>query len=98
MNAQKDWAALVGRILLSILFIISGFEKISGFEGTVGFIAGHGLPFPQVLDRLASDMNWTSQLGNAVLADRAAVMDAVQSERAAAQRYEPCDTTTFAPT
>ena len=49
MNEQKDWAALVGRILLSILFIISGFEKISGFEGTTGFIAGHGLPFPQVL-------------------------------------------------
>jgi putative oxidoreductase len=49
MNEQKDWAAFVGRILLSILFITSGFEKISGFEGTAGFIAGHGLPFPQVL-------------------------------------------------
>jgi putative oxidoreductase len=49
MNEQKDWSALVGRILLSILFIISGFEKISGFEGTVGTIAGHGLPMPQVL-------------------------------------------------
>ncbi|HSS71345.1 MAG TPA: DoxX family protein [Casimicrobiaceae bacterium] len=49
MNAQKDWAALVGRILLSILFIISGFEKISGFEGTAASIAGHGLPFSQVL-------------------------------------------------
>jgi len=49
MNAQKDWSALVGRILLSILFIISGFEKISGFEGTAGYIAGHGLPFSQVL-------------------------------------------------
>jgi putative oxidoreductase len=53
MNSQKDWAALVGRVLLSILFIESGFEKISGFEGTAGYIAGHGLPFPQVLVAIA---------------------------------------------
>lgn len=45
------------------------------------------IPFPQVLDMMASDMNWTNELGNAVLADRAAVMDAVQRERASAQRY-----------
>ncbi|MCC6342538.1 MAG: DUF3300 domain-containing protein [Bryobacterales bacterium] len=39
------------------------------------------LPFPNVLDMMAGDMGWTQQLGNAVLADRAGVMDAVQRMR-----------------
>ena len=46
---QHDWAALVGRILLALIFILSGFSKIGGFEGTVGYIASKGLPMPQVL-------------------------------------------------
>ena len=41
-------AALVGRILLASIFITSGFGKITGFEGTVGYIASKGLPLPQV--------------------------------------------------
>jgi len=39
------------------------------------------LPFPSVLDMMASDMNWTSQLGNAFLSQQQDVMDAVQRER-----------------
>lgn len=42
-------AALVGRILLALLFVISGFGKIGGFDGTVAFMASKGLPMPQVL-------------------------------------------------
>lgn len=45
------------------------------------------LPFPSVLDMMASDMNWTSDLGNAVLAERGAVMDAVQRMRKKAKQY-----------
>lgn len=41
-------AALVGRILLAWLFIKSGFGKLTGFEGTVGYIASKHLPLPQV--------------------------------------------------
>jgi len=29
--------ALVGRILLALMFVLAGFSKISGFEGTVGY-------------------------------------------------------------
>jgi len=36
MTAGKDWAALVGRILLGIVFIPAGFGKIGGFAGTAG--------------------------------------------------------------
>ena len=41
-------AALVGRILLALIFITSGFGKLTGFEGTVGYIASKHLPLPQV--------------------------------------------------
>lgn len=45
------------------------------------------LPFPSVIDRMAGDMAWTTQLGEAVLADRAAVMDSVQDQRQKALNY-----------
>jgi putative oxidoreductase len=41
--------ALVGRILLILLFLDSGYGKIGGFEGTAGYIGSKGLPMPQVL-------------------------------------------------
>jgi hypothetical protein len=45
------------------------------------------LPFPSVLEMMNADMNWTSQLGNAFLAQQQDVMDAVQRQRALAMRY-----------
>jgi Protein of unknown function (DUF3300) len=45
------------------------------------------LPFPQVLDMMASDMGWTQQMGTAFLANQGAVMDAVQRERQKAYQY-----------
>jgi Protein of unknown function (DUF3300) len=45
------------------------------------------LPFPSVLDMMARDPQWTGALGNAVLSQRADVMDAVQRQRRAAHDY-----------
>jgi len=45
------------------------------------------LPFPSVLDMMATDMAWTNELGNAVLAQRPDVMDAVQRQRQVAEQY-----------
>ena len=45
------------------------------------------LPFPSVLDMMASDMGWTQQLGSAFLAQPNDVMDAVQRERHKAYQY-----------
>lgn len=45
------------------------------------------LPFPSVLDMMAKDPAWTEQLGNAVLTQRADVMDAVQRMRHKATDY-----------
>jgi len=45
------------------------------------------LPFPSVLDMMASDMGWTEQLGSAFLAQPNDVMDAVQRDRRMAYDY-----------
>jgi hypothetical protein len=45
------------------------------------------LPFPAVLDMMAGDMGWTTELGNAFLSQQPAVMDAVQRERHRAYDY-----------
>src|ERR1700712_3429919 len=47
--AGRDVAALVGRILLAGMFVLSGFGKITAFSGTAGYIASKGLPFPELL-------------------------------------------------
>ena len=41
--------ALIGRILLALIFITSGLSKIGGFDGTVGYIASKGLPLASVV-------------------------------------------------
>jgi hypothetical protein len=45
------------------------------------------LPFPSVLGMMASDLNWTSDLGDAFLDQQQDVMDAVQRERQKARDY-----------
>jgi putative oxidoreductase len=44
---------LVGRLLFVALFLPAGLSKLTGFEGTVGYIASVGLPLPQVGAALA---------------------------------------------
>jgi len=39
------------------------------------------IPFPSVLDMMSRDIAWTNELGDAVLAQREELMDAVQSQR-----------------
>ena len=40
---------LVARVLLALMFILAGFSKLGGIEGTAGYIASAGLPMPTVL-------------------------------------------------
>ncbi|AJO79595.1 MULTISPECIES: DoxX family protein [Pseudomonas] len=40
--------SLIGRILLSAIFILSGFSKIAAPAAMVGYIQSVGLPFPQL--------------------------------------------------
>ena len=48
MNTQ-DLPALIGRVMLAVLFLMAGLSKFGGLEGTAGYIASKGLPMPQVL-------------------------------------------------
>ncbi len=41
---MNDASALLGRILLSAIFVMSGVGKISGYEGTVGYMEQFGVP------------------------------------------------------
>jgi putative oxidoreductase len=45
----QNAASLAGRVLLGLLFVISGFGKITGFAGTAGYMASKGMPMPEVL-------------------------------------------------
>lgn len=48
MNALNQYGPLAGRILIALIFVFAGFGKITGFEGTVGYIASKGMPLPQL--------------------------------------------------
>ena len=48
MDTVRKFGPLVGRILLALIFIISGFGKIMGFDATLGYIRSAGLPFAQL--------------------------------------------------
>jgi putative oxidoreductase len=52
MTPLQSTTVLVGRILLGLIFVLSGFAKISGFDGTAGYIASKGLPLPQLVAAL----------------------------------------------
>ncbi|MBP0438612.1 DoxX family protein [Tianweitania sediminis] len=39
---------LIGRVLLSIIFILSGFGKLTALGGTAGYFASLGIPAPMV--------------------------------------------------
>ena len=47
-EAVKTYGPLAGRLLLAMIFVISGYNKLFGFDGTVGYIASKGLPLPQL--------------------------------------------------
>jgi putative oxidoreductase len=46
---SQNLAALFGRILLAVIFILSGFGKITGYDGTAAYMAAKGMPMVAVL-------------------------------------------------
>jgi putative oxidoreductase len=48
MNTQAI-PVVIGRILLALMFVLAGIGKLTGLEGTAGYIASKGLPAPMVL-------------------------------------------------
>lgn len=46
MNSLSRYAPFIGRILIAVIFLISGFGKIAEPAATQGYIAAAGLPLP----------------------------------------------------
>jgi len=44
METIERYAVLLGRIFLSLIFVMSGFSKIGGWEQTAGYMASKGMP------------------------------------------------------
>ena len=50
---QSNEIILVARILLMILFLLTGWAKLTGFAGTVSYMASLGAPVPEVAAAIA---------------------------------------------
>lgn len=46
MNTFSATAAVAGRLLLAVLFLLSGFSKLAAADATLAYIESSGLPFP----------------------------------------------------
>jgi len=53
MDTRQDVAALMGRVLLALMFVWAGFGKITGYAGMAGFMASAGVPMVGVFLPLA---------------------------------------------
>ncbi len=51
MNSFQAIVSVIGRILLSQIFIISGVGKAANPEGTIGYIQSVGAPLPEVASK-----------------------------------------------
>lgn len=49
MNTLQRYGPFAARILLALIFVISGVGKVGGFQGTVGYIQSAGLPAADLL-------------------------------------------------
>jgi putative oxidoreductase len=53
LDSLKSPLVVIGRVLLALMFVMAGFQKLGGIAGTAGYIASVGLPTPTVLAVLA---------------------------------------------
>jgi putative oxidoreductase len=73
----RDGVALVGRILLAAMFVISGWGKLTGFAGTAGYIASRGPAVSATSsgcrnrDRVRRRPTYSARLENALVGARA---------------------------
>ena len=48
MRDMNSAAAAAGRLLMSVIFLAAGFQKLGGFSRTVGYMTSQGLPAPEL--------------------------------------------------
>lgn len=76
MSQLLNYAAPAGRVLLSLMFIISGLQKITGYAGTQGYMEMMGVPgallplviLVEVVGGIALLIGWQARLSAFLLA------------------------------
>ena len=76
MNNLQTFAAPIGRILISLMFVTSGFNKIVGYSGTQVYMEAMGVPgalLPlaiavEILGGLAVMLGWKTRIAAFLLA------------------------------
>lgn len=76
MNALQNFAAPLGRVLISLIFLTTGISKISGYAGTQSYMEAMGVPgalLPlvialEVLGGLAVMAGWHTRVAAFLLA------------------------------
>jgi putative oxidoreductase len=76
MSNLLPYAAPLGRVLLSFMFILSGLQKISGYAGTQGYMEMMGVPgallplviLVEVVGGVALLIGWQAQIAAFLLA------------------------------
>src|SRR5580698_7364452 len=48
VSASSDWILMVGRILLVVLFVMTGWEKLTGFSSAVKYMETLQAPMPNM--------------------------------------------------
>ncbi|KVO97430.1 hypothetical protein WL21_26805 [Burkholderia ubonensis] len=48
LESKKDGLLLAARVLMMVLFILFGWQKLTGFSGTVAYMASTGAPSPEL--------------------------------------------------
>ena len=49
----RDPLLLISRILMMILFVVFGWQKLTGYSGTIAYFAQGGVPFPSLAAPIA---------------------------------------------
>jgi putative oxidoreductase len=49
LSRGEDWALLLGRVFVAVLFLPSGFHKLTTFAAFTASLASKGLPYPAAL-------------------------------------------------
>jgi putative oxidoreductase len=57
-ETANDAVLLVARILLVLLFVIFGWQKLTGFEATIAYFAKDGVPLPRLAAAIAVTMEF----------------------------------------
>lgn len=58
LESKKDELLLAARVLMMILFVLFGWQKLTGFSGTVAYMASTGNPAPSWPPRSRWRSNW----------------------------------------